>query len=79
MRDIKYYRYEKPGTIPHAGNRFINSIAFTSHSFSSGHDPRVVRLSPTLGSVMTMQSMLGILSLPLFLSALPPFILPLNK
>ena len=36
---------------------------------------RTVRLSPTLGSVLTVWSLLGILSLPLSLSA-PPLLIP---
>ena len=35
--------------------------------FSSGHDPRVMRLSPTLGSVLTAWNLLGIHSLSLSL------------
>ena len=44
--------------------------------FGSGHGLMVHGLSPTSGSVMTVWSLLGILSLPL--SALPPFTLSLS-
>ena len=47
--------------------------------FSSGHDPRVMRLSPTLGSVLTAWNLLGIHSLSLSLSAPSPTCSLINK
>ena len=42
-------------------------VKHLSLDFCSGHDVIVLRLSPTLGSALTVQSLLGILSLPLSL------------
>ena len=40
------------------------SVKHQTLDFGSGHDLRVVRSSPTSGSVLTAWSLLGILSLP---------------
>ena len=47
------------------GTWVAQSLKCPTLDFSSGHDLTVMRLSSTLGSVMTVQSLLGILSLPL--------------
>ena len=51
--------------------RFVEHLTL---DFDSGHDPRVVALSPSLGSTLTAQRLLGILSLSLssFLCPSPP-------
>ena len=49
--------------------------------FSSGHDLAVMGSSPAPGSVLTARSLLGIVSLPLFLCPSPACVcsLSLNK
>ena len=51
------------------------SVEYLTLDFSSGHDPRFVGSNHELGSVLTVQSRLGILSLSLSLSL--SFCLPL--
>ena len=43
-------------------------VRHSTPDFGSGHDSQFVRLSPELSSVLTSGNLLGILSLPLFLS-----------
>ena len=43
------------------------SVEHPTLDFGSGHDPRIVGLSPTSGSVLTVWSLLGILSFSLSL------------
>ena len=53
------------------------SVECPTLDLGSGHDLTVRGLSPVSGSMLTAQSLLGILSLPLFLSSsLPPSIPP---
>ena len=47
------------------------SVERPTLDLGSGHDPRVAGSSPVLGSVLTVQSLLGILSLPLCLCPPP--------
>ena len=49
------------------------SVQLPTLDFGSGHDPRVMGSSPALGSALTVQSLLGMLSLSLSLSlSVPP-------
>ena len=63
------------------GTRVAQLVERPTLDFGSGHDVRVMGGSPGSGSAVTPQRLLGILSLPLSLSAPPPLtcLLSLSK
>ena len=51
------------------------SVRHLTLDFSSGHDLTVCEFTPLIGLLLTARSLLGILSLPLSLSAPPPLVI----
>ena len=55
------------------------SVKSPTLDFSSGHNLMVHEIEPMSGSALTSWSLLGILSLPLSVSAPPPLVRPLSE
>ena len=65
MEVLKILKIEPRGTW------VAQSVKHPTLDFSSGHDLTFARWSPALDSVLTVQSLLEILALPLSLASLP--------
>ena len=55
----------------------VGEVSYLTLDFGSGHEFKFMRSNPESGSVLTVQSLLGILCLPLSLSVPPS--LKINK